>query len=413
MEILESATLTDRGLRMADNEDGVLERPQVPLFVVADGTGGTAPARVCLEVLGRSAELLASHGAQVAAHPDTAARLAVGRHFEEVFAAAGRAIREEAATRAAAEAAVAVAATVMGPFAFVAHVGNARAYLWRQGRLRCLTVDHTLAQQQLRRGEITAKEFATSPYRKTLTQALGATPSVHPDIAEVQLASGDVFLLCSDGLHRAIPEREIARTLAEHERLADAARRLVEAANGAGGKDNISLSLFRIGSGPDEAPAGKAVDVARALGQVFLFKGLSDAERLHVAPYFEQATYEAGATLCVEGELGDSFFLVVSGKVDVTHGQAKLIGLGPGDYAGEIALAREGPRTASLTARKRTQVLILTRARFLELIRRRPRLGARLVMPLLANVGDRIVDLRARLGAVQAVISGGEGDAAL
>jgi len=413
MQIAEAAALSDTGRRMTRNEDAVLERREVPMFVVADGTGGLEPARVCLDVLATHAEALAARGAQVAASPDSGARLAVGRFFEEVFTAAGEAIRKEATARGAAEAAVAVVGTVMGRYAYLAHVGNARGYLWRQGRLRCLTLDHTLAMQQLRRGEISVKEFSTSPYRKTLTQALGVSPTLHPDIAEVQLASDDVFLLCSDGLHRAVSDRDVARILTEAPSLAVAAQALVDAANGAGGKDNISAVLFRVAPAPEDLAASAPIDVGKALGQVFLFKELSEAERLLIAPYFEQQTFEAGEALCVEGDFGDSFFVVVSGKIDITHGEAKLIELGPGDYAGEIALAREGPRTASLTARRRSQVLILSRVRFLELIRRRPRLGARLVMPLLGNVGDRIVDLRSRLHAISVVIAGGDSDASL
>lgn len=423
MQISQSVALTDVGQRMSQNEDAVRMLPAVPLFIVADGTGGTGPAPTCLAVLERHAAALGELGRRVATSPDTTARLAVGRFFEDVLGEAGRAVKNAAAARASAseddgptgasaEAATLVAGTVMGRFAYIAHVGNARAYLLRQGRLRCLTIDHTLAMQQLRRGEITVKEFAASPYRKTLTQALGATPSVHPDIAEVQIAPGDVFMLCSDGLHRAVTDREMARVLAAGDDLDAAAARLVALANEAGGKDNISVALFRVET-PEEDAGSAPVDIMRALGQVFLFRDLSEAERLLVAPYFEHRTFDAGAALCREGDIGDSFFVIVSGKVDVTHGPAKLIELGPGSYAGEIALAREGLRTATLTARKTTEALVLTRARFLELIRRRPRLGARLVMPLLANVGDRIVDLRSRLHTIGVVISGADADDAL
>lgn len=407
MEIVESTSLTDVGRRMAHNEDAVLALREVPLFVVADGTGGVAPARTSLEVLGRYADALAARGARVAATPDTSTRLAVGRFFEHVLSDAGRRIRADAeARRAPGEAASLVAVTLMGRFAYVAHVGNARAYLFRDGRLRCLTVDHTLAMQQLRRGEITIKEFATSRYRKTLTQALGASPNLSPDVAEIQLAPGDVVLLCSDGLHRPVPDRVIAASLAAAPDLTAAAADLVARANEAGGKDNVSVALLRLGSPGAAQGAVAAIDVARALGEVFLFKDLSDAERLLVAPYFEHRRFEAGDVLCREGDEGDSFFVMVGGRVEVTHGSARLIELGAGSYAGEISLARRGPRTATLTARSPTEALVLSRDRFLELVRRRPRLGARLVMPLLSSVGERIVDLRERLHTVGRVLSG-------
>ncbi len=106
--------------------------------------------------------------------------------------------------------------------------------------------------------------------------------------------------------------------------------------------------------------------------------------------------------------------MLVGGRADITHGKAKLIEIGPGGYAGEISLARRGPRTAPIMALEPTIALVLSRDRFLELIRRRPALGAKLMMPLLQNVGDRVVDLHTRLHAVGKVMSGAnEGDATL
>ncbi|MCB9734160.1 MAG: cyclic nucleotide-binding domain-containing protein [Deltaproteobacteria bacterium] len=391
---------------MPRNEDAVLVDDGARVYAVVDGSGGTLPAEVCLGLLRSRAAAIEAHRARVKSQGDTTSRLAVGRFFEGLFVEASEAVRAEARRRPdQGRSAAMVIATVLGDLAFVAHVGNARAYLWRRGALRCLTVDHTLAMQEHRKGNLTAEEVGTSPFRKTLTQALGLSTHVSPDIAEVRLGGGDTLVLCSDGLHNAVDERAIAAALTQNPREDDAARALVAAANEAGGADNVSVVVLTTAA--DAADAGGVVDVASALGDVFLFRQLSEAERLLAAPYFELQRYPPGAVLCREGEPGDSFFTIVSGSARVTHGAAHLITLGAGDHAGEISLARRGPRTATITALTETTTLMLSRARFVELIARRPRLGARVVMALVENVGDRIVDLRSRLENIGRVLAGG------
>jgi len=405
MEIVGTAWACDVGRVKARNEDAVLGVADVPLFAVADGSGGVEPAETCLAVLRAQAEELRRHGVRLSGQIDSSSRLEVGRFFDTVFNEASRAVRERALELGGKSmAATAVAATLLGDFVYVTHVGNSRAYLYRDGKLRCLTIDHTLAMLQVRRGKLSPKEYARSPHRKTLTQALGVSPHVSPDLAEIRGASGDRFLLCSDGLHNAISDRSIAKTLAEIAEPQGQAAALVDAANRAGGKDNVSVVLFALDDGA--SPPSEVLDVARSLDGVFLFRDLSEAERLLIAPYFELQRFAAGEHLCREGEPGDSFFVMVRGRATVTHGRARLVELGPGQYAGEIALAREGPRTATITARTTTETLTLTRRRFLELVRRRPGLGVRLLAPLLDNVGGRIVDLRTRFRAITDVLSG-------
>jgi len=400
------------GLRMADNEDATLVQPDIPLFAVADASGARWPADLVLSTLASHAQHLVEFQAKVAAEASSSSRLAVGHFFESVFNEAGRAVKDEMHRRGEGRGtAAAVALTIMGPFAYVAHIGDARAYLWRGDKLKVLTTDHTLAMLRLKRGEITPEEYTESPFKKTLTQAFGVTPELRPDIAEVRIAPGDLIILCSDGLHRMLSDKRIAELLAGGEDLQARAEGLCREADRAGGKDNTSVVLV-----PIEAEGGREVtdvelkrdrlDVARILGKCFLFQTVAESDRLLIAPYFEYVPFDQGDVVCTEGEPGDSLYVVVNGKVRVTYKKAHLIDLGPGGYAGEIALAREGPRTATIVAAARTLTLKLTRARFLEIIRRRPTLGVQLAVPLLENVGQRIIDVRQRLYKVQNVLAG-------
>lgn len=411
-----SATASDLGRRMQTNEDAALALAGVPLFAIADGSGALWPAGLTLRALSDEAKHLGEYQSKVATEHDTSSRLAVGHFFESVLNNASRVVKEEMGRRAEGRvAAAAVALTLMGPFAYVAHVGDSRAYLFRDRKIRCLTTDHTLAMAQLKRGEITPEDYVNSPYKKTLTQAIGVTPELRPDIAEVRIADGDLILLCSDGLHRMVPDKRIAEILDEGLLSLEArAHKLIAEANEAGGKDNITVHLIavegekkKVEPGADQAVARKErVDIARLLGKCFLFEKISEAERLLIAPYFEYQAFDAGDIVCREGDPGDSLYVVVQGKLRVTFQRAHLIDIVPGGWAGEISLAREGPRTATLTSRDKSLVLMLSRARFLEIMRRRPALGSQLALPLLEFVGKRIIDLRHRLARIGDLMAG-------
>ncbi len=129
----------------------------------------------------------------------------------------------------------------------VVHVGDSRAYLWRDGKLRQLTEDHSVVAELVRRGSISPEDAEHHPHRNVITRALGAEPEVVVDTFSEYLRDGDVVLLCSDGLSSYVAEEDIAAALADAVTLADAAKALVERANGAGGTDNVTVVLARVG----------------------------------------------------------------------------------------------------------------------------------------------------------------------
>jgi protein phosphatase len=137
--------------------------------------------------------------------------------------------------------------------AFLAHVGDSRAYLWRDGRLHQLSEDHSLVAELVRRGELTPEEAACSPQRHVIVRALGTTSVCAPSIWRegVRLLVNDVFVLCSDGLTDLVDDATVAETVARLTPF-DACRALVDAALNAGGTDNISVGVFAIGK--DLAP---------------------------------------------------------------------------------------------------------------------------------------------------------------
>jgi len=147
-----------------------------------------------------------------------------------------------------------VTAHVSPGTAHVAHVGDSRCYLWREGRMELLTQDHSLVGEQVRLGRLSQEEAENSPYRNVITRALGTQLTVMTEYQRIPVQSGDVLLLCSDGLTRELNDGEIAGLLsraAGGEKLDTVCQVLVDSANNAGGRDNITCVLVRIKSGKD------------------------------------------------------------------------------------------------------------------------------------------------------------------
>jgi PPM family protein phosphatase len=139
-----------------------------------------------------------------------------------------------------------VAVQISGNVMSVAHVGDSRVYLFRNGELRQLTEDHSLVREQVRQGLISAEEAETSELANVILRALGAEPVVSADLDELWVGARDQVLLCSDGLTRMVPDLEIAKVLATPQSPQDAADRLVELANEHGGEDNTTVIVARL-----------------------------------------------------------------------------------------------------------------------------------------------------------------------
>ena len=140
---------------------------------------------------------------------------------------------------------------VCGEQAVVAHVGDSRAYMIRNGVMHQITTDHSLVQELMHSGQITAEEAARHPQKNVITRALGTDPGVEIDLYEFRIMPDDVLLLCTDGLTNMLSDEEIASLLAEEQggTMAYLAGRLVESANQQGGHDNITAVLLLKESG--------------------------------------------------------------------------------------------------------------------------------------------------------------------
>lgn len=245
---LEFALLSDPGLKRGHNEDYLgfcapetLDevRQRGWLFAVADGVGGQELG----EVASRTAVETVVAGFGTApmgeAHGVLLARLVQAANIK-VYET-GR----DTGPGGTAMATTLVACALRYDRVHVAHVGDSRCYLIRHGHAASLTRDHTVVNDQVRLGVISAREAAKAETRHVLSRSLGLDLFVSVDTSEHHVTAGDVLLLCSDGLHGAISGAEIARTVGPGD-LAETAQKLVELANEHDGSDNVSVLLIRV-----------------------------------------------------------------------------------------------------------------------------------------------------------------------
>jgi len=243
---IQAASATDRGLRRPDNEDAHVAEPELGIFCVADGMGGHAAgevaSRLAVEAFSREMERLSGAPA-----PDGT----LEERLRRAAATANRAILDAARADPATEGmGTTLTAVALAPgrdaFAGV-HIGDSRAYLFRDGTLRQLTTDHTWVQQQVDAGKLSPLEARRHPYASVLTRALGLAANPEFDTFGGDLRPGDMLLLCSDGLTGMVEDDELAFILAKDSSLEAHVQELIDAANRNGGFDNITVILIRAG----------------------------------------------------------------------------------------------------------------------------------------------------------------------
>lgn len=247
LRVAEHAELSDRGRHRELNEDAYVVNP--PYFAVADGMGGAQAGEVASQL---AADAVREHRPNL---PPEERLAAIAREANRrIYSLAARDERRRGMGTTL------TAALVNGDEVAIGHVGDSRAYRWRDGRLEQLTRDHSLVAELQRSGQLTPEAAEQHPQRSVITRALGPEADVEVDTYTVPARAGDVFLLCSDGLTTMLSDDEIAAILERARDLEDAAQTLVRAANQSGGRDNITVILFRLEDAAGEDPDAERVD---------------------------------------------------------------------------------------------------------------------------------------------------------
>ena len=249
--IIRSAVSTHTGRRRRHNEDAFVREP--PLFAVADGMGGARAGEVASGLAAAALKAGGENG---------------GSGKERVVALiqqANRSVYERSNQDAdvAGMGTTMTVALVEGSEVTFGHVGDSRAYIFRDDALEQLTDDHSLVAELVRGGKLSPEEAEHHPQRSVITRAIGTDPDVDVDTFVVDARPGDVFLLCSDGLTDMIGDSEIVDTMTRSTNLDDATRELVRLANRAGGEDNITVVAFQLADEPGEETLEQTLEQTR------------------------------------------------------------------------------------------------------------------------------------------------------
>jgi protein phosphatase len=226
---------SDTGRRRRRNEDNYVVAP--PLFAVADGMGGAQAGEVASRLAASALEGDASAGREGL------------ERIDALIQEANRRIYDRASTdpTASGMGTTMTVALVEGMRVAIGHVGDSRAYLVRGEQMEQLTDDHSLVNELLKSGRLSAEEAQVHPQRSVITRAVGTDPDVDVDGFTIEAEENDVFLICSDGLSDMVEDEEILELVHEHrDDLEKAVKALVAAANRGGGEDNITAVAFRI-----------------------------------------------------------------------------------------------------------------------------------------------------------------------
>jgi protein phosphatase len=248
------AVTSDKGLRRTSNEDSHCERPEIGLFVVADGMGG----HVAGEVASREAvdaiqafiqDTASADKNRTWPFPFEPSLTLEANRLKAAFKLANRKIASAIADSSDLRGMATTASALLAgqKTACVAHVGDSRIYVLRNGELEQLTHDHSWVEEQVRAGTMSPSAARQHPWRNVVTRALSGGEDPEVDVKELQPAPGDRYLLCSDGLFAVVVDPQIAEILGHPKMsLQEISTALINAANEGGGPDNITALVLQV-----------------------------------------------------------------------------------------------------------------------------------------------------------------------
>ncbi|RME71808.1 MAG: Stp1/IreP family PP2C-type Ser/Thr phosphatase [Planctomycetota bacterium] len=396
---------TDVGQQREHNEDAICVDRELGLYLVCDGMGGAAAGEVasamCVDIVRRTlAEGAAAIEAWAAdpSEPNQREVVELIQRGVDTASAEIHALAEREPEKRGMGTTLAML-LVGRTHAICAHVGDSRVYLIRDGEAHQLTRDHSLVEEMVREGLMSPEEAETSRISNVITRAVGLQPRCVADTLHVELAPGDRFVICSDGLSGYVKGPELPGIL-EGRSVEEAAEQLVQLANERGGGDNISVIVLAFESvrdpvadddDPDREPRGPSVsDKLDLLREVPLFQHMSYRERMALLERAEHRTYEPGEQIMAEGERSSELYVLLDGEVSVWRGGQRLSSLGAGAHFGEMCLVEDVPRSATVRAEAPCHTLAFPRDGLYRLMRKRQSLAVKLLWGLCQALAARL-----------------------
>jgi serine/threonine protein phosphatase PrpC/CRP-like cAMP-binding protein len=404
------AALSDVGRQRDHNEDTYLVDHHLGLFVVCDGMGGHAAGEVASalavkvfhDCVKRDAWMLEGYASNKRG-PDKVTRKQILSLLENSINQASSLVHAEAQKdpNKRGMGTTLVAIVIAAKQAFVVWVGDSRIYLLRDSVLEQLTEDHSVFNELLKRKKMSREDIEKLPQKNAITRAIGVYEHTEPESLVLDLVAGDRFLLCTDGLHGYFDDDldELSNLLGTTEGNR-AVEKLIAAANERGGKDNITSVVVTFGdvSKRDENYARRVQLKRDILARMPLFRALNDREILRLLQVVEVHPYKDADVVIREGDRGEELFIVLTGSVKVMRGETELARLKPGDHFGEMALVRNQPRSATVLSDLDSELMVIRRTDFFDILRNEHQLAVKLLWQFLGVLADRLDDTNRELG---------------
>jgi serine/threonine protein phosphatase PrpC/CRP-like cAMP-binding protein len=407
------AAQTDVGNQREHNEDNFLVDRKLRLYVVCDGMGGHAAGEVASAVAVRTlseeirkAQDLMDDYVAGSTGGNKVNKRDITNMLGFAVNCASRKIHSEALLdeKKRGMGTTLVAALFVGHQVFIVHVGDSRIYLLRNANLEQLTEDHNVYNEFIKKKKIDLGSAAKLAPKEAITRAVGVYEHCEPETLVIDVAPGDRFLLCTDGLsgYFEAPEGsmdELAHKLNQPD-PDSVVGDLVSTAKHRGGKDNITAVLVTLGAiAADDAQRLRDLEAQKAiLSGTSLFGVLNARELRQVLQVTEVEQYQDRQTIVREGEQGEQLYIVLTGQVEVMRTGAPVARLDPGEHFGEMALIRNQPRSASARAVGPTQLMVIHRKDFFEILRTEHRLAVKLLWQFTGVLANRLAETTRNLG---------------
>lgn len=389
---------TDVGRKRTHNEDNFLIDQELRLFVVADGMGGHASGEVASAmavhtirgIVAREQDLFEeTRGDDPSWHMEICMLLEYAVHVacEQIYA---KGLQEPEKKGMGTTVVCLLIAADRG---YIAYVGDSRIYLLRGGIVYQLTEDHSLMNELIRQGKITAEAFDDSPYaqfKHAMTRAVGPNEIVEVDTLDFDMIPGDSFLLCSDGLYEYLDDTDISRMLSLTE-VKDIPGRLIDMANTRGGKDNITALIIQVPENADGSDRAAEINFTLdTLKSIRLFAELNYQQLVRIMNIARIIAFEADDVLCYQGQPAEELFVILRGIVELESSGSHVATLQQGSHFGEMALVETTPRSATATAIRPGKLLIINREDFFEILRKEAPLAVKLLWAFVQELSVRL-----------------------
>lgn len=386
---------TDVGRTRQNNEDSYLRDPDLGLYIVADGMGGHAAGEVASQTAVEVVHRVLRENQATFENLDPNSPAEEWNALVSLVEGAFQAASETVAKMAAADPEKAGMGTtltmllVVGTKGLMAHVGDSRIHLARDGKLYQLSEDHSYVGEMIRKGRMTPAEGRMSPFANLLTRAVGLQSQVQVDTLLFDMLPGDTYLISSDGMHDAFEDAEEMLHWLSKEDGSELVRELIDVANERHGRDNISAVVVRVGGDPKKQDETSLQ--FQVLQQTYLFRYVTYEEMLRVVGAVQFYDGKIGDVLFTEGSPGDQLLILLSGSVLISKEGRPLRELGPGGHFGEMAIVDRSPRSATATVREEPcRLMGLSQDGLYAIIRNEPRIAVKMLWGLCEVLSARL-----------------------